>query len=232
VLLAGGFATSTVWFGNAAELAAAHRVYAVDVLCDQGRSVPSGRPLTGVAELVGWLDSVLDALGLDETVLCGHSYGGWIALRYALHAPRRLRQLVLLDPTRCFAGFSPRFLLHSLPVMVRPSARRTLEHLSWETDGAPLDPGRLALQAAGAAAARPKPVTGPAPSAQELKTLTMPVLLVLAGRSKARSVTRVERRATAAVPELTVRTLPNATHFTIPALHAADLNRELLAHLR
>jgi pimeloyl-ACP methyl ester carboxylesterase len=232
VLLAGGFATSTVWFRNVAGLAAAHRVYAVDVICDRGRSIPSGRPTAGVAELMDWFDTVLDGLGLDETVLCGHSYGGWIALRYALHAPRRVRQLVLLDPTQCFAGFSPRFLLHSLPVLLRPNARRTLEHLSWETDGALLDPDWLALQAAGAATARPKLVTGRPPAAEELKTLTMPVLLILAGRSKAHSVTRVEQRAQATVPDLTVRTLPNSTHFTIPALHASDLNRELLAQLR
>jgi pimeloyl-ACP methyl ester carboxylesterase len=231
VLLSGGYATSTVWFGNVAALAAERRVYAVDVLCDQGRGVPSGR-LTDLAGLTDWLDTVLDGLGLDESVLCGHSYGGWIALQYALHAPGRLRQLVLLDPTQCFAGFSPRFLLHSLPVMARPSAKRTLNHLSWETDGAPLDPDWLALQAAGAEAPRPKLVAGRAPSAQALSALTMPVLLVLAGRSKAHSVERVEQRARAAVPDLTVSTLPNATHFTIPTLHAADLNRELLAHLR
>lgn len=231
VLLSGGFATSTVWFGNVAALAAAHRVYAVDVICDQGRSVRSGRPVTGRAELADWLDSVLDGLGLDQTVLCGHSYGGWIALRYALHAPQHVSQLVLVDPTQCFTGFSPRFLLRSVPVVLRPNAKRTLAHLAWETDGALLDPDWLALQAAGAEAPRPKIVAARVPDAAELRTLTMPVLLILAGRSKAHSPAKAEQRAKAAVPDLTVRTLPNATHFTLPAMHAADLDLELLAHL-
>lgn len=231
VLLSGGFATSTVWFQNVADLSAAHRVYAVDVLCDQGRGTASGDPIDGVPALLDWLDSVFNGLELGEAVLCGHSYGAWIALRYALYAQARLSRLVLLDPTQCFAGFSPRFLLHSLPVMLRPNARRALTSLSWETDGAPLDPDWLALQAAGADAPRPKIVAGRRASAEELRTLTLPVLLVLAGRSKAHPAARVERQARASVANLTVRVLPNATHFTLPALHSSDLDRVLLDYL-
>ena len=232
VLLSGGFATSTVWFANVADLSAAHRVYAVDVLCDQGRSTSGGVPVGDQAALLDWLDTVFNDLELgDAATLCGHSYGGWIALRYALYAQARLDRLILLDPTRCFAEFSPRFLLHSLPVLLRPNARRALKHLAWETDGAPLDPDWLALQAAGAEAPRPKIVAGGQPSAEEFKTLTLPVLLVLAGRSKAHEAARVEQRARQTVANLTVSTLPNATHFTLPALHASDLDRELLAYL-
>lgn len=231
VLLSGGFATSTVWFKNVAALCAAHRVYAVDVLCDQGRGVPSGDRVGDLPTLLDWLDTVFADLCLGEAALCGHSYGGWIALRYALHAQQRLSRLVLLDPTQCFAGFSPRFLWHSLPSMLRPNARRALANLSWETDGAPLDPDWLALQAAGAQSPRPKIVTGRRPSAEELRTLTIPVLLLLAGRGKAHSAARVEQRARASVANLTVRTLPNATHFTLPALHSSDVDRELLDYL-
>lgn len=55
---------------------------------------------------VAWLDRLLDALGLDNTVLLGHSAGGTLALRYALAHPDRVGQLVLIGPpalpgTRC-----------------------------------------------------------------------------------------------------------------------------------
>ena len=38
---------------------------------------------------MSWLDDVLDQLGLNAAAFCGHSYGSWLALSYALHAPAR-----------------------------------------------------------------------------------------------------------------------------------------------
>src|SRR5207253_1676045 len=81
------------------DLARTHRVYAVDLINDAGRSVPDGRPVRSREDLMGWLDAVCTGLGLATTALCGHSYGGWIVLSYALHAPARISRLALLDPT-------------------------------------------------------------------------------------------------------------------------------------
>jgi pimeloyl-ACP methyl ester carboxylesterase len=47
--------------------------------------------------------------------LCGHSYGGWLALRYALHSPQRARRLALLDPAMCFTGTRLSYRLHAVP---------------------------------------------------------------------------------------------------------------------
>lgn len=229
VLLPGGGATSTVWFANVAALSANHRVYAIDVICDHGRGVASGTPINSEPSLMAWLDTVFDGLQITQAEVCGHSYGSWIALRYALHAPARVSKLALLDPTQSFTGFRPIFLLRAVPVMLLPSPKRSLANVAWETDGAKLDPAWLALIAAGSALPRPKYVQARAAKPEELRTLTLPVLLLLAGRTKAHSIARVEAKARAGVSNLTVSTLPEATHFTIPALHADDLNRELLA---
>lgn len=229
VLLPGGGATSTVWFANVAALSADHRVYAIDVICDHGRSVASGTPVDSLHALMAWLDTVFDGLQISEAAVCGHSYGSWIALRYALHAQSRVSKLALLDPTQSFTGFRPIFLLRAIPVMLLPSPKRSLANVAWETSGATLDPAWLALIGAGSALPRPKYVPARAAKPDELRTLTLPVLLLLAGRSKAHSVARVEAEARAGISNLTVSTLPEATHFTIPALHAEDLNRELLA---
>ena len=140
VLLPGGGATSAAWFATVGELAPAHRVYAVDLIGDIGRSVHDGAPLRGAGDLVAWLDALFDELGLDGAHLCGHSYGAWIALNYALHAPRRLGRLVLLDPVDCFAGMSPRYLLHGLPTLLRPTVERMRAFHEWETGRPPEDP--------------------------------------------------------------------------------------------
>lgn len=55
---------------------------------------------------VRWLDRLLDALGLEETVLVGHSAGAVWATWYALAHPERVGRLVLVGPpafpgTRC-----------------------------------------------------------------------------------------------------------------------------------
>jgi pimeloyl-ACP methyl ester carboxylesterase len=42
--------------------------------------------------------AVLDAAGLREVVVLGHSWGGYLALRLAVAAPERVAGLVLVDP--------------------------------------------------------------------------------------------------------------------------------------
>ncbi|MER5745638.1 alpha/beta hydrolase [Streptomyces sp. NPDC002225] len=227
VLLAGGGATSTVWYAQAAHLGRTHRVHAVDLVGEPGRSVAGRRPVRTADDLTAWLDAVLDGLAADRADLCGHSYGAWIALQYALHAPRRVRRLLLLDPTQCFAGFRPGYLLRALPMLLRPDARRIRAFLAWETGGAALDPTwlRLRCEAAGFPSARP--VTGRRPGAEALRGLDVPTLILLAGESRVHDPARVAARAARLLPHARTATIPGATHHTLP-LHgpgAVEVNR-------
>ncbi|MFD7083941.1 alpha/beta fold hydrolase [Streptomyces sp. NPDC059918] len=230
LLLHGGGSTGAVWFANAAALGTHHRVLAVDILGDAGRSVRAGRPLRASADLMGWLDALLDGLGVRRAALLGHSYGAWIALTYALHAPDRVDRLVLLDPTQCFAGFRPGFLLRSLPVLVRPRTARVLAYLDRETAGTDTDPDwkRLFALAASDFADR-KPVIGRRPDARALRA---PLLVLLAGRSGAHDPRRVAARARRAVPHARIETLPRLTHYALPTAAPAETNRLVCGFLR
>lgn len=97
VLLHGYMATSAMWVPNIADFARDHRVYAVDVMGQPGRSIP-GDPICNVADFVSWLTGTLDGLHLDRVSLVGMSFGGWLALNYAVAVPQRVRKLVLLSP--------------------------------------------------------------------------------------------------------------------------------------
>ncbi|MET7547295.1 alpha/beta hydrolase [Streptomyces sp. NPDC005078] len=227
MLLAGGGSTSTVWYAQAAHLGRSHRVHAVDLMGDPGRSVVGERPIRTVPDLTAWLDAVLDALNIASPALCGHSYGAWIALHYALHAPDRVRKLILVDPTRCFAGYRPGYLLHALPMLLRPNARRTRAFMSWETSGAPLDPVWLHMRDAAAGFPSARPVTGPRPGPEALAALNVPTLLLLAENSRAHDIAAVAAAAARLLPHARTATIPGATHHTLPlhAPDAAELNR-------
>lgn len=97
VLLHGYMATATMWSPNIAAFSKDHRVYAVDVMGQPSKSRPS-EPIRDVADFVSWLTATLDALHLDRVSLVGMSFGGWLALNYAVAAPQRVRTLVLLSP--------------------------------------------------------------------------------------------------------------------------------------
>ncbi|MFI8965155.1 alpha/beta fold hydrolase [Streptomyces sp. NPDC053493] len=236
LLLPGGGATATSWYGTAAALGATHRVHAVDLVGEPGRSVPEpGRPIRTAGDLAGWLDALLDGLGAPAGAgpvgLAGHSYGAWIALRYALAAPDRVGRLALLDPTNCFTGFAPRFLLRALPVLLRPTPARATALLDWETggDGA-VDPDWRRLYALGAGLRTVRPVSGRPPTAERLAALKPPTLVLIAGRARVHDPAAVERRARAAAAGTRTAVVPTATHFTLPMAGPADVQARVARH--
>jgi pimeloyl-ACP methyl ester carboxylesterase len=61
---------------------------------------PEGQPpagLTSVQDYAALVVGFLDAVGLAQGVLLGHSFGGWIALAIAVAHPERVARLILVD---------------------------------------------------------------------------------------------------------------------------------------
>jgi pimeloyl-ACP methyl ester carboxylesterase len=227
VLLHSGSATSTVWFNNVGDLARTHRVFAVD---HGGRSEFTGKPLRNVDDVMAWLDGVCTGLGLDSAAVCGHSYGSWFALNFALHAPDRVRRLALLDPTNCFAGLRLSYRLHAVPLFLRPGPEPVRRFMTWETGGA-ADPDWLTVTALQAAVPGPRLVWPRQPAARRIAGLRVPVLVVLAGRSRAHSVAKVAAQVRQLLPDAVVTILPDQTHHTIPFHDPEPLNQALLDFL-
>ncbi|MEU1020864.1 alpha/beta hydrolase [Streptomyces sp. NPDC005904] len=228
VLLPGGSATGLAWFANAPALGERCRVHAVDLLGDAGRTERRGTPLKSAHDLTLWLDALLDGLGLAHTHLCGHSYGAWLAARYALHAPRRVDHLVLVDPTQVFAGFRLGYLLRALPTLIRPSEARARAFLAWETAGTHPDEAWQHLYALATTVPGRKLVTGARPRPTDL---SMPVLVLLAEHSRAHHAAKVADRARRMLSQGEVAVLPRATHHSLPLTEPKQLNERLLAFL-
>jgi pimeloyl-ACP methyl ester carboxylesterase len=214
LLLPGGGATALCWAGIAGGLASSRRVLAADPPGQPGRSERSRPPRT-VDELMSWLDQVIDFVG-GPVDLAGHSYGAWIALRYALVRAGLVRSLALFDPTDCFAPLSVGYRLRAIPLIARPSAAGLRRLLAWETGGRSLDSDWLDVAATGAALGRMSIVRPQRPTPTQLASLRLPTTVIIAGRSRAHFPPTIEERARRQLPAARVVTLPSATHHTLP----------------
>jgi pimeloyl-ACP methyl ester carboxylesterase len=74
----------------------AHHGYAVLAVDLPGHSRSAGPALKTVEAMADWLLAVMDAAGVKQAVLAGHSMGSLIALAAAGHAPQRVKQLLML----------------------------------------------------------------------------------------------------------------------------------------
>ncbi len=103
-------------------------------LADAGRTVifydqigcgksdhPNDDALWTMATFVEEVSAIRDGLGLDQVHLLGHSWGGWLALEYALDNPAGLASLVLASTCASIPAFAAetRRLKESLPADVQ-----------------------------------------------------------------------------------------------------------------
>jgi len=223
VLLHGAGGSALHWLPNVAALSEHYRTYAVDIVGDHGRSIYT-QQLESAADYSKWLDDVLDALGLERDVyLVGLSYGGWIAARYALHSPDRLRKVVLLAPAGTISPIPFDWIWRAVLVPL-PHRRFTKSFLYWMLEDLAETPegGRILDQATDAAylaiqSYKPRPMAPPdVLTDAELQSLTMPVLFAVGENEKLYSATEAVERLSEVAPKIKTRIVPGAGHdFTI-----------------
>jgi pimeloyl-ACP methyl ester carboxylesterase len=120
VLLHGYMATSIMWGPNIADFCKDYRVYAIDVMGQPSKSIPT-EPIRSPEDYAAWLAATLDGLHLDRIFLMGMSYGGWLALNFAIVAPERVQKLVLLSPGGGFVPMARQFSLRGMLMVWFPT---------------------------------------------------------------------------------------------------------------
>lgn len=108
ILLHGSCSNSAFWFPEIMTLSNDYRVYAVDIIGEAGNSGEYRPDLNSDAFAI-WMKDVLDALGLEKTIMIGVSLGGWMALKFATDYPERVSRLALLASTG-LAEVRPQFI--------------------------------------------------------------------------------------------------------------------------
>jgi pimeloyl-ACP methyl ester carboxylesterase len=91
VLLHGANDNAGTWFAVAAALAHTRRLIIPD-LAGHGESAPASGPIP-ISTVVAALERLLE--GERDLTLVGNSFGGWMALIYALRHPDRVSRLIL-----------------------------------------------------------------------------------------------------------------------------------------
>jgi 4,5:9,10-diseco-3-hydroxy-5,9,17-trioxoandrosta-1(10),2-diene-4-oate hydrolase len=101
LLLHGLVGSARNWRQNISFLSRDSSVYAVD-LFNMGESERVPGLDAGLAATADRLAACMDALGLAEADIAGHSHGGAVALMFAARHPDRVRSLILFAPANPF----------------------------------------------------------------------------------------------------------------------------------
>ena len=210
VLLHATGLSSTAWFANIAELSAKHRIYALDVIGDAGKSV-ADRLMLRRTDYAQWLREVFDELNIESGSLLGHSYGGWLTLNMALAYPERLQKIVLLAPA---ASIYPMNLLTNLgsrlPFKIRPPARFVFKMIA--SKGTVFEETFIHLMEMVTRYCVPATMFPTLYSEEELRQVKLPALLLIGAGEKIYDPKKALRRAQRLMPNLTAEIIPNAGH--------------------
>lgn len=179
VLLHGSGMNSAMWIKEMDEYSQTHRVYAVDIPGEPGKS--DERQLSFESnDFSNWLNDVFNALLIDKASIVGISLGAWLGTKFAIKYSNKVNRLVLLCPP----GIGPqkksfifKFLFYSL------FGEKGIDKLYYKINGdKPIPNIMLIYQKLIAKHFNFRRVTIPIFSDNELKELTMPVALFVGGK--------------------------------------------------
>lgn len=122
VLLHGFASSSSTWDKIAPALARGHRIIAIDLPGNGLSSRPKGSMAYTPDSQIAVLRQVLQQARVDRFDLVGHSYGGFLALRWAAREPERIRSVVAIAPPDPGRRITPR-IRPAVAAMIYPIAR-------------------------------------------------------------------------------------------------------------
>jgi pimeloyl-ACP methyl ester carboxylesterase len=216
------------WYPHVAALAKDGPVYGIDMPGDANPSVPCAL-MTPPASCAAWLDELLARLSDRPAHLVGFSYGGWMAMNQAIRVPGRVASITLLDPaglTKLDARFWLWFSISGLASLTPMPLRRRLAR--WLDSPAMLQPELMTLMWAGTRGYRAEPKFPGVLTDDELRAITVPVLLITGARSAL--ITPAQARDRASL-------MPRAEVAIVPGSHGGfnrinELNDRIAAFIK
>lgn len=209
ILLHGAGGNSTMWAGDVSDYSRHYRVYAVDLPGEAGKSA-ANRPAWDSPAFAEWLEDVFDGLKVEHATLVGISQGAWTALKFAVVRPDRVDKLVLLAPGGIVPD-RPSFLIRAVGLMMlgQWGIRRMVNALFADQ---PVPDGVVDIVLQTTTQFKPRIGVLPIFSDDELRRLTMPVLLLGGTKDIIRDISKIEARLRNLLPHLKSTIIPGAGH--------------------
>ncbi|MEQ4722398.1 alpha/beta hydrolase [Nonomuraea sp. B19D2] len=231
VLLPGRASASPVWAGNLPSLLKAGDVYTIDLLGEPGKSVQEV-PITSDADQAAWLDQVLAHLPEESFHVVGLSIGGWTAANLAVHRPRHVATLTLIDPVYTFSDIPAGTAIRAIPASVPWLPRSWRDSFnSYTAGGAPVANVPVADMIESGMKNYTLHLPQPTRISEDaLGGLKIPVLAILAGDSVMHEVAASRRVAERVLRTGTVKVYPGASH-AINGEHPGELAADIAAFL-
>jgi pimeloyl-ACP methyl ester carboxylesterase len=209
VALHGAGSNSAIWRSEAERWSATNRLYLVDVVGEPGLSAPSRPPLDSDAH-AAWLADVLDGLGVAACALVGVSLGGWLAADFAIRRPGRVERLALRAPggigrQRYGAVLAASVLM---PFGDRGTRRALRIALGPGDIPDPVIDYMLTIHRN----FRPRRDTLPIFSDEQLRSLTVPMHVVLGARDRMLDADETAARLARLCPAASVTVVPGTGH--------------------
>jgi pimeloyl-ACP methyl ester carboxylesterase len=187
------------------------------------KSIPD-EPIRDAADYVAWLTSTLDGLHLDRISLVGMSYGGWLAVNYAVAAGERVQRLALLSPAASILPIVKQFSLRGTLMLLLPTRLTVNSFMRWlgfKDDAADMDARDamtrvIELMYLGLKHFRfPRETSRIMPtvlSDAELRAMHLPTLLLMGDHEVIYDPARALARARRFIPNLEGELVPGSSH--------------------
>ncbi len=122
------------WIYKIKDLSRDHRVFAVDVIGDAGKSRPVRFPKNH-KDYADWLNEVFSSLGIDNAMIVGNSGGGFISHWFQYYYPHKVEKMVLLSYAYLNQSADLSVLMHLLHFNFKTTREKALKELEWFTGG-------------------------------------------------------------------------------------------------
>ncbi|AQS06384.1 alpha/beta fold hydrolase [Clostridium beijerinckii] len=212
ILLHGSGMNSVMWLRDIKEYSKTYRVYAIDMLGEPGKS-DENRPSLSGSSYAEWLKEVFENLSVERANIIGISLGAWLAIKFSVSYPEMVSKLVLLCPS----GVGPQkksFIFKAIAHGIL--GEKGIDKLYYKVNGnQPIPEEMLKYQKLIGKSFNYRKETIPVFSDNELKILTMPIVLFVGAKDIMLHSDKTARRLGNLLPHAQINILPKAGHSNV-----------------